>query len=682
MSEKKEEMKKVIVPHKKGFDIRNTGLLILLALSILLVYGQVYNYDFINVDDDKYVYENVIVQRGLNPESIIDSFTSTNGTGLWIPVTWISFLFDYSLFGLQPGWYHLINVLFHLLSTLILFLFLRKITGYTTRSFFVAALFALHPLHVESVAWITERKDVLSIFFMMAALLMYAKYVERLTLGRYIPVIILFSLGIMAKPMIITFPYILLLLDWWLLRRFKIAGKVIDRNSISSMKIEPVTNTRIIIEKIPFFIISAIVSGITFYAAKTGNALISLENYSFSQRLQESVVSYALYIWKTIIPVHLAVFYPHRNVAIPLWEIVCAGLFLVGVTVLVIRFARRYPSVIFGWLWYLGALLPVIGIFQAGEQKMADRFMYMPIIGLFIMGVWGVSESLKNWRHSKNILPILFTAVILTCGSLTWVQLHYWKNSYTLLTHALEVTSNNSLAHNNLGLYLSTHGDREDALIHYREALKINPWQPEAHNNIGIILNEEGKTAEALEHFREALKLSPNFEKAQQNIAIVYADQGMTDEALIHFNETLKLNPNNYKALMGIGILWQNRGDNGKALKYYREALKLDPGITGIHYNIGIILYGEGRIDEALTYFQEELRLNPNFAEAYCYMGNILVKQNKFEEALIRYKEAIRLKPDFLDARNNLLYVYKRLGNTEEAARQENEILRLKQQKK
>lgn len=672
---------KKMTPPQKNIDIHTIGLILALILSTLVVYGQVYNFDFINIDDDKYVYENFNVKSGLNLQSIINSFTSTQDTGLWIPVTWLSFLVEYELFGLKPGAYHLINVLLHIVNTLLLFAFFRKVTGYVWRSAFVAALFALHPLHVESVAWITERKDVLSIFFMMTSLYMYAKYVERLSLSKYVLVLVLFSLGIMAKPMIITFPCILLLLDYWPLGRLNGFGNIKVKNS-KSIRIAQVTNIRIIMEKIPFFLISAIAAVVTFLVAKRDNALILLENFPLSQRIQESIVSYALYIWKMIIPRHLAVFYPHRSDTFPLWEIACACFLLAGITVLVIRLSRRFPYFPFGWFWYLVTLLPVIGIFQAGEQRMADRFTYMPLIGLFVMGVWGVSESINYWSQKKLILPILMSVIIFIYGSVTWVQLHHWKDSYSLLSHTLSVTTNNYLAHNNIGLYLCTHGNIEDGLSHYKEALRLNPSQAETNNNIGIILYGKGKTDEALTYLLEALRLSPNFEKAHHNIAIVYDGQGKTNEALMHYSEALRLNPNNYYLLRDIGVFWHKTGNYNKARWYYNEALKLNPSLTGMHYNIGIILYDEGKTDEAITFFQKELQLNPNFAEAYCYLGSILVKQNKYEEALIRYKDAIRLKPDLVEAHKNLAYIYKNLGNTVAAAKEESEVMRLNQQKK
>ncbi|MFA6471650.1 MAG: tetratricopeptide repeat protein [Candidatus Latescibacterota bacterium] len=671
---------KKIVPAKNSFDFRTIGIILALVLATVAVYGQVYNFDFINIDDNKYVYENYTILGGLNLKSVISSFTATQGAGLWIPVTWLSFLADLKLFGLNPGAFHLTNVFFHILNTLLLFALFRKLTGYVWRSAFVAALFALHPLHVESVAWITERKDVLSIFFMLGALYTYVKYTERLSLGKYVLTLALFCLGIMSKPMVITFPFILLLVDYWPLCRLHGFWKVSSQNS-KGMSAAKVTNRRVLIEKIPFFLISAAASAITFVVAHRDNALLSVENYPLSQRIQESIISYVLYVWKTIVPQHLAVFYPHRSGEIPLGETACAFLVLVGITALVIRFSRRFSYLSFGWLWYLVTLLPVIGIFQAGEQRMADRFTYLPIIGLFVMGVWGISGSFNCWSRRKLILPILMSAVVLLYGSLAWIQVRYWKDSYTLLTHALAVTTDNSLAHNNLGLYLCAHGNIEEGLHHYKEALRIDPGQPEACSNVGSILFDQGKIDEAIVYFRKALEISPNFEKAHHNIAIAYDVQGRADEALIHYNEALKLNPGNYKLLRDIGVHWHKNGNYDKALWYYNEALKRNPSLAGMHYNIGIILNDEGKTDEALTFFKEELRLNPNFAEAHYYLGNVLVKQKKYDEAITHYNDAIKLKPDLVEAHKNLAYIYKNLGNNEAAAREENEVMRLIQQK-
>jgi protein O-mannosyl-transferase len=717
---------KKISPSIKIPDIQTIILIVALVLGTLAVYGQVYNYDFFSIDDDVYVYENSDVRSGLSLHSIINSFTSTHGSCLWIPVTWLSLIIDRELFGLNPGAFHLINVLFHILNTLLLFAFFRKTTGYAGRSAFIAALFALHPLHVESVAWITERKDVLSIFFMMLALQSYAQYVENLSLKKYLPVIIFFALGIMAKPMIITFPVLLLLLDFWPLGRLTGGGKA-----------KPVSINRIILEKIPFFAISAIDFVATLVAAKRGEALISLNALPLFQRIQEALVSYMLYMGKMFVPRRLAFFYPYRNEAIPLWEVVCAVLVLSGITLLAIRLWRNSPWYAFGWFWYLVSLIPVIGFFQTGEQSMADRFTYMPLIGLFVLGVWGVSESMKNRSQGKLIVSLLMAVIISVYGTITWVQVRHWKDSYSLLSHALTVTSKNCLAHRYIGYYYASHGKIEDAFIHFNEALKIDPGFPEIHNDLGVLFTRIGNYDEALAHFRDALRLNPNYPEVHDNIGILYAYQGKNNEALMHYNESLKLKPNNYKALKDIGILWYNIGDTDKALGYYNEALrlnpyyaeahdnigilydgqgktnealmhynkalkldpnndkvrkdigilwynignidkalryfnealKLNPGNADTHNSIGIILYKEGKTDEAFKHFSEVLQINPNIPEAYFYLGNILVQQEKYEEAIIRYKEAIRLNPDLVDAQNNLAYIYKSLGYKNDTAK-------------
>ncbi|MDP2984687.1 MAG: tetratricopeptide repeat protein [Candidatus Latescibacter sp.] len=660
----------------KNFDIQTIGLIFVLILGTLVVYGQVHNYYFINIDDDTYVYENVNVKSGLNPQSIINSFTSTHGSCLWIPVTWLSLIVDYELFGLNPGGYHLTNVLFHIINTLLLFAFFRKTTGNTWRSAFVAALFALHPLHVESVAWITERKDVLSIFFMMMALYMYSKYVERPSLRKYVPVIVLFSLGIMAKPMIITFPVLLLLLDFWPFGRFNGGGKVTLKNS-KFMKVAKVTINRIFIEKIPFFMISAIVFIVTLVVAKGGNALISLDSLSLPQRLQEAVLSYALYIGKMIVPRHLAFFYPYRSEAVPLWEVSCAGLLLMGITVLVIRLSRRFPWYPFGWFWYLVSLLPVIGIFQAGEQSMADRFTYMPLIGLFVMGVWGVSDSIHNWGQKKLILSMLMMVIIFIYGTITWVQVKHWKDTYSLLSHALTVTSKNYLAHQYIGYYYARHGKIEDAFTHFNEALKIDPSFARIHNDLGALLTRIGKYDEALAHFREALRLDPNYAEVHDNIGILYAGQGKTNEALMHYNEALKLKPNNDKVLNHIGILWYNFGNNDKALGYYNEALRLNPNYAEAHDNIGILYDSQGKTNEALMHYNKALKLDPNNDKVLKDIGILWYNIGNIDKALMYYNEALKLNPGNADTHKSIGIILYKEGKNNEAFSHFSEALQI-----
>jgi protein O-mannosyl-transferase len=667
---------KKIIPDRKYFDIKTLGIVLFLFLGTLAIYGQVYNYDFINLDDNLYVYENSSVQKGLTLGSIINSFTSTLKTAQWIPVTWLSFMFEHELFGLNPGINHLTNVFFHATNAVLLFVFFRIITGSLWRSAFVAALFALHPLRVESVAWITERKDVLSLFFMLLALCMYALYVKRPSYRNYFFVFLFFVLGLMAKPMIVTFPCILLLLDYWPLRRFDFSGTTADKNS-KSPNIKRTKNINIVLEKIPLFLLSAVFSIINIIAARKGSAFVTLDLLPMHQRIQEAVLSYSLYIGKMVIPRNLVVFYPPRE-NIQLWEVLCAGLFVVTVTVLVLRFWRRFPYYTIGWLWYLGTLFPVVGIFQDGSQSMADRFTYLPLIGLFVMIAWGVSDTTMNWRHRTEGLSIVMVLILMVYGSITWKQVQHWKNSSTLFSYTLAVSPDNYIAHQNLGLYLEDHGNIKEALSHFEDALKIFPEYTEAQNSLGALLAMTGKYDEAMARYEEALRIKPNYYEVHNNIGVLLAGEGKTNEALAHYHEALKLNPNSEKVHNNIGILFYNNGNLDEAMKHYNVALKLNPNLSETHYNIGIILEGKGKIDEAYSHFSDALKIKPDFPEAHYFLGNILVQQGRFEEAISHYQESIRLKPDFVDAYMNLSDVYNHQGNTDESKKYYNEAIRLK----
>jgi len=496
------------------FKYRDITVCLLLVLVTFAVYWQVYGYDFVGLDDDRYVTENYLVQNGLTTEGILKAFT-TFTLGLWTPLTSLSHMLIYDMYGLNPGGHHLANLLFHIANTLLLFFVLRRMTGNLWQCAFVAALFALHPLRVESVAWVTERKDVLSTFFWMLTIWGYLRYVKHPGIYRYLLVILFFILGLMAKPMLVTLPFVLLLLDYWPLYRFQYGHSgTLDKPRQWKLVFH------LILEKIPFLVLSVITSVLTCIGVrKEGTVFTSVDVIPYVTRITDALVVYVKYIEKMIWPSKLAVYYPHHEM-FSWWEITVACFLFVTMSFLSIRVMKRSPYVIVGWLWYVGTLVPVLGIARAEQQinLIADRFTYVPLIGLFIIIAWGANDLLSRWCYRRIILSIAGGIVISILIILTWKQVQYWENSITLFKHTLKHTSNNYRIHNNLGLALDKQGRTEEAIEHYLQALRIRPDDVDAHNNLGNAFIRKGNIKEAIVHFRKALSINPNNINARNNL--------------------------------------------------------------------------------------------------------------------------------------------------------------------
>jgi len=546
-----------------------------LIIANLAVYWQVRNHDFVAFDDDEYVFENTHIKEGLTYKGIKWAFTDSYSAN-WHPVTWLSHILDVELYGMNPGQHHLTNLLFHIANTILLFLVFRDMTGALWQSSFIAALFGLHPLHVESVAWISERKDVLSTFFWLLTMKFYVSYTKSLKIHKYLTAIFFFITGLMAKPMLVTLPFVLLLLDYYPLKRL----------TIENWELKKIIS--LLSEKIPFFIIAAGSSLITVFAQKGEGAVASLNIYPMNIRIANALTSYISYILKMILPYDLSVYYPYR--ILPLWKIVFAGVLLFAIFFLVILTIKQYQWFAVGWLWYFGTLVPVIGLVQVGSQAMADRYTYVPLIGLFMIIAWGVPELLSRWMIKKNIIIIITAPVISILMATSWIQTQYWRNSITLFQHAVDVTTNNYIAHYNLGSALEKKGRSDEAMREYSKVLQVNPKYINAHNNIGLILASQGRRDEAIQHFKEIFKINPAYGEAHTNLGAILADAGRTDEAIAHFSEALRLNP--------------------------------DDAIA--HNNLGVILFHMGKTDEAILHFQKSLRINPDYYEAYSNLREIL----------------------------------------------------------
>jgi protein O-mannosyl-transferase len=501
---------------------------LLLLAAIAAVYGQVRHFEFVNYDDPGYV-ANSHVHQGITQDNLVWAFTSTEDAN-WFPLTRISHLLDFQLFGTKSGMQHLTNVILHACSVLLLFLLFKRMTGALWPSAFVAFVFALHPLHIESVAWVAERKDVLSTLFLFLALWAYLNYVERPAIGRYLLVVLLFCAGIMCKPMVVTLPFLALLLDAWPLRRF---------------------SRKALLEKLPLFAISIAAAIATYLVQQQGGAVAPSSEIPFALRAENALVSYAAYIVQFIWPANLAVFYPYAA-GTALWRPIGAAIVLAGVTALAVRNFRPRPYLAIGWLWYLGTLVPVIGLIQVGLQSRADRYTYVPLIGISIMLAWGCADLCARWPVGNPAFAILGVLVCSAWSYATWVNLANWRDSVSLFQHAVRETSENYVAYNNLGAALRERGQTVEAMADFEEALRIRPRYPEAQNNLGDALLGQGKTDEAAPHIQNALRLDPAFPEAHVNWATVLNKRGQYAEGAAEYRVALQLRPDNAQAHSGL----------------------------------------------------------------------------------------------------------------------------------
>jgi hypothetical protein len=509
-------------------------------------YQQVGGHEFVTFDDGLYITENIRTQRGINLENIAWSFTTTHSSN-WHPLTWMSHMLDVSLFDLHPGSHHLVSLLFHLANSLLLFFVFRQMTGDIWQSAFVAALFAIHPLHVESVAWVSERKDVLSTFFGMLSLSCYGGYAKYGAKRYYLTALLFFILGLMAKPMLVTLPFVLLLLDYWPLCRLKFKKHIVNASYVN----KNISFFDLVIEKIPFFIFTAASCVVTIYAQRSGGSVVSLEVFPLGLRITNAAVAYISYITKMLWPVHLSAFYPYPYL-LPMWQVAGAVLLLMLISWVCILTVKQRPYLLVGWLFYLGTLFPVIGLIQVGEQAMADRYMYVPLIGIFIMLAWGMPDLLAKWRHKKKLFvfgsALLFPVLILT----TWMQVRHWSDSVLFYEHMIKVTDNNVMAHYNLGVYLADHDQIGEAIKHYRKAISIKPGHVNANNNLGNALVTRGKFIEAIPYYTNALNQVPNDFEIHNNLGVALLHAGKTEKAIGHFKTALKIRPNYIGALQNL----------------------------------------------------------------------------------------------------------------------------------
>ncbi|MGA1868194.1 MAG: tetratricopeptide repeat protein [bacterium] len=577
---------------------------LILVIAVLTVYWQVRNYEFINLDDNTYVTENQHVTRGLTLKNIVWAFRTTHAAN-WHPTTWLSHMADCQLYGLDSGRHHLTNVLIHIFNSLLLFSIFLKITKDFWQCSVIAALFALHPLHVESVAWVAERKDVLSTFFLMLTIWMYVMYIENKRITPYLFMILCFILGLMAKPMLVTLPFVLLLLDYWPLKRTSIYP--------------------LVSEKIPLLMLAGASSILTLWVQQSGGAVRSLGIYPVTMRIANAFVSYITYMGKMVFPYHLAVLYPYP-LMFPAWKVAGACIVLLSITLCALLTMRKYPYFLIGWLWYIGTCVPVIGLVQVGSQAMADRYTYIPLIGLFIIIAWGVPALFSSWHYKKKALAAVTSILFIALMIITYQQVGYWSTSITLFQHAIESTTHNYLAHHNLGVALADQGNLEKAIEHYSEALRIHPDFALAHSNLGSALRMQGQISEAIKHYNKALEIEPDHVFSHYNLGIALKEQGRIAEATEHYFEALRLRPDFVLAHNNLGNALLLQGKTSEAIEHYSEALRIDPCNALSHFNMGTVLARQGNTKKAIAHFQKALQIKPDYKEAYHNLKMILTK--------------------------------------------------------
>jgi tetratricopeptide (TPR) repeat protein len=632
-----------------------------IVVAIIVAYIQVWGCQFVSLDDPQYLTANTHVKAGLTRAGVHWAFTTMHD-GNWFPLTWLSHMAVVQAFGLDSRFHHLANLALHALSALLLFTALRRMTGARWPSAFVALLFGIHPQHVESVAWVAERKDVLSGLFWMLALNGYAHYVRRPGWRRHLLVAVPFVLGLLSKSMIVTLPFVLLLLDVWPLRRLRLADG----------ELRPAG--RLVWEKAPLLALTAASAVITYVAQHGAGAVVPFDRVRVGLRVANALWSYVAYAVSFCWPTNLAVFYPYPP-AIPWWQSGLALVALAAMSVFVLRRLAGSPYLAVGWGWYLGTLVPVIGLVQVGSQARADRYTYVPAIGLSIMLAWGAAEIAERRRWTRLPLVALAAVFSAACAALTWSQAQTWHTSTTLFEHALEVTRDNFVALDGVGLQLRLQGHLDEAIARFREAVRVCPTFAVAQNNLGEALLARGRAEEALPHLVEAVRLDPTLREARVSLAMAQGDLGHTDEATATYEETVRRWPDYATAQTRFGVALAEHGRVEEGLAHLREATRLAPDDADAHYNLGRVLLGAGNISAAVAEFTEMLRLQPDFAEGHFNLGNVLASQGQMDAAIAEYRTAIRLKPDFARAHANLGTALATVGRLDEAIAEFTEAL-------
>jgi len=625
-----------------------TVLLSLLLVAVaLFAYVQTYTFAFINYDDPIYTTSNQVVKNGLTWSGVVWAFTEgTFHSNYWAPLTWITFLIDSEIYGMNPGGYHVTNVIFHLLNTLLLYAAFERFTGKPGRSFVLALVFALHPLHVESVAWVSERKDMVSTLFWMLTLIAYARWVRNPSKPGYCLVLGMFVCCLMGKPMGVTLPFVLLLLDFWPLDRY---GRGVQAGGPGFWR----TFGSLVREKWPFFVAVGLILPLTIYPQQAAGALKSLDEIAFAYRIENVIVTYASQILKTFWPVNLGIVYPYPP-HLPLWQPVGSLGLLAAISILAIKFLHKFPYLMVGWLWYLGTFVPVAGFLVIGPHVTADRYTYIPLIGILIMIIWGVGDLDSRIRVDKKVYVFLVLAVITILTALTRKQVSHWKDSITIYTHTLAVTRANWPVHFNLGTAYREKGWDGLALAQYRQAQHIKPDVVETQLSIGDLLVALERSQEAIEHYLAALITLPGSAAIHTALAIVLDDNGAHAKAIHHFQKAIEIDTNFAEAHHGLGVARFRKGQVDAAITHYRKALQIDRTFHPALSNLGIAFMSKGEFEHARTWFLEAMALAPDSVEPYYGLGIMNLKNGDPETASHYFSKVLRIEPNHEQARKGI----------------------------
>lgn len=644
----------------KGINISDQKIILAVYLCLAVftaaVYWQVGNFDFINFDDTAYVTENTRVQSGLSLENIRWAFTTTDAE-FWHPLTWLSLLLDFEIYGLKAGGFHITNLILHILASLLLFWFVSRSSGTVWRSAFVAAFFALHPVHVESVAWVAERKDTLSAFFFMLTLCSYVYYTEKPGMIRYVVSLLCFVCGLMSKSMLVTLPVILILIDFWPL------GRITDRQTgfkTSRILSIPVWQIR---EKLPFFMLSGIFAILTVMAQDVVNS----PTWPLGQRAANAVVGLATHVINIVLPHHLGIFYPFDS-QIPITKIILALLFLIAISIAAIYFIKKAPFIFTGWLWFIFMLLPVIGIIPLGKHSIADRYTYLASIGISFILAWGAPAIFKSEILRKKVLPAVGIVYMAALAIFTWIQCSYWQNNFVLYHHTLNVTQNNAMVRYNLAHAYIMNGEYAEAKKHLLEAVRINPRHDDYHANLGGIYMKERDFDKAVYHFREGLKINDGNAVIHCNLGATLADTGKTAEAIEHYKKAIELNPDYSEAYYRFGSVLMKLGKMDEAAEKFRLALLADPDHPGAHSYMADICIKQGKIKEAIGHNREILRIAPDNLSALNNLGAHHSMQGQYDESIGYYRRALDLSPNNPEIVFNIGRVLSMKGDHQAAA--------------
>jgi Flp pilus assembly protein TadD len=639
-----------------------------LLLGSVLVFVQTARYEFVNYDDKQYVYDNPSVARGLTAEGITWAFTHVHA-GYWSPLTWLSLMLDCQLYGLNAGGHHLSNVVLHAATAILLFLVLWRMSGGFWPSALAAAVFAIHPLRVESVAWVTERKDVLSGLFFVLALGAYVRYVQHpFSVARYVAIMVCLALGLMAKPIVVTLPLVLLLLDYWPLGRFASGAchgltpphcnggeSAADANSPAALLRRFPVFWQLVIEKLPLLLLAAIFCGITFWTQ--AEARMAIETLPLGWRIANALVAYVAYLEQFVWPVGLAVFYPHPGDSLPIGKVLVAVAVLTLISAAVLACRRRCPYLLMGWLWYLGMLAPVIGLVQAGWQARADRFTYLPQIGLCIALAWGAADVLRSYSYRGWLggsVAALVLALLMGCA---WRQTSFWSNTETLWAHTVVCTSRNFVAYQGLGRVLAERGKLDEAMAYYRKSLESKPDYAAAYEGLGLALVARGHHDEAMAYYQKALTIEPDSPDLYDDLGRALAACGRLNDAVAPYRKAMELQPHDATIHYDLANALAGLGQLDEAIEHYQVVLKSLPDHVQAYNNLGIALANRGQLDEAIAQFERALKIKADDVGLHSNLANALAACGRPTEALVHYETALKLQPNHVETQKNLAWL-------------------------